>query len=417
LTIPQRRFSIYGNILLKKIVKLYNRSILMGKVKRTFQEINEKIAKKEAVVLTAEEVIALKEEQGIARATEIVDVVTTGTFGPMCSSGAFFNVGHSDPPIRMQKVWLNDVMAYAGLAAVDIYLGATQLSETERNDYGGAHVIEDFVRGKNIRLKALSGGTDCYPAREVEATISKETVNQALMVNPRNSFQNYNVAVNQSAKKIYTYMGILLPELGNASYSTSGQLSPLLNDPDLRTIGIGTRVFIGGAQGYVIWEGTQFNPQPIFEKGNVIGKKGAVLALIGDLKEMKTDFLQAAYFSGYGVTLYMGIGVPIPILDEEMLKAVSIKDEEIYTEITDYSYPHLDKPSLGVVNYSQLRSGQIEIKGKKIPTSSVSSYARAREIAGTLKESIVKGQFFLQEPIKPLPTKREFIQLKTKRVQ
>jgi uncharacterized protein (DUF39 family) len=191
----------------------------------------------------------------------------------------------------------------------------------------------------------------------------------------------------------------------------------LLNDPDLRTIGIGTRVFIGGAQGYVIWEGTQFNPQPIFEKGNVIGKKGAVLALIGDLKEMKTDFLQAAYFSGYGVTLYMGIGVPIPILDEEMLKAVSIKDEEIYTEITDYSYPHLDKPSLGVVNYSQLRSGQIEIKGKKIPTSSVSSYARAREIAGTLKESIVKGQFFLQEPIQPLPTKREFIQLKTKRVQ
>ncbi|MFA6621625.1 MAG: homocysteine biosynthesis protein [Candidatus Caldatribacteriota bacterium] len=392
----------------------------MGKVKRTFQEINDKIARKEAIVMTAEEVISLKEEQGIAKATEMVDVVTTGTFGPMCSSGAFFNVGHSDPPIRMQKVWLNDVMAYAGLAAVDFYLGATQLSETERNDYGGAHVIEDFVKGKNIRLKAISGGTDCYPAREVEATISKNTVNQAFMVNPRNSYQNYNVAVNQSSKKIYTYMGILLPELGNASYSTSGQLSPLLNDPDLRTIGIGTRIFIGGAQGYVIWEGTQFNPQPIFckdDKEKIIGKKGAVLSLIGDLKEMNPDFLQAAFFSGYGVTLYMGIGVPIPILDEEMLKAVSIKDEEIYTEITDYSYPHLNKPSLGVVNYNQLRSGQIEIKGKKIPTSSVSSYAKAREIASTLKDLIVKGQFLLQEPIQPFPSKREFKQLKTKRVQ
>lgn len=392
----------------------------MGKVKRTFQEINDKIARKEAIVMTAEEVISLKEEQGIAKATEMVDVVTTGTFGPMCSSGAFFNVGHSDPPIRMQKVWLNDVMAYAGLAAVDFYLGATQLTETERNDYGGAHVIEDFVKGKNIRLKAISGGTDCYPAREVEATISKNTVNQAFMVNPRNSYQNYNVAVNQSSKKIYTYMGILLPELGNASYSTSGQLSPLLNDPDLRTIGIGTRIFIGGAQGYVIWEGTQFNPQPIFgkdDKEKIIGKKGAVLSLIGDLKEMNPDFLQAAFFSGYGVTLYMGIGVPIPILDEEMLKAVSIKDEEIYTEITDYSYPHLNKPSLGVVNYNQLRSGQIEIKGKKIPTSSVSSYAKAREIASTLKDLIVKGQFLLQEPIQPFPSKREFKQLKTKRVQ
>ena len=389
----------------------------MGKVKRTFQEINEKIARKEAVVMTAEEVIALKDEQGVAKATKMVDVVTTGTFGPMCSSGAFFNVGHSDPPIRMQKVWLNDVMAYAGLAAVDIYLGATQLAESERNDYGGAHVIEDFVNGKDIRLKAISGGTDCYPAREVEATISRKTVNQAFMVNPRNAFQNYNVAVNQSSRKIYTYMGILLPELGNASYSTSGQLSPLLNDPDLRTIGIGTRIFIGGAKGYVIWEGTQFSPQPIVDKEKKIGRKGAVLSLVGDLKEMKPGFLQAAYFSGYGVTLYMGIGIPIPILDEEMLGAVSIKDEEIYTEITDYSYPRLAKPSLGVVNYKQLRSGQIEINEKQVPTSSVSSYAKARLIANTLKESIAKGQFFLQEPIEPLPLKQDFKPMNTSRVQ
>ena len=389
----------------------------MGKVKRTFQEINEKIARKEVVVMTAEEVIALKDEQGVAKATKMVDVVTTGTFGPMCSSGAFFNVGHSDPPIRMQKVWLNDVMAYAGLAAVDFYLGATQLAESERNDYGGAHVIEDFVNGKDIRLKAISGGTDCYPAREVEATISRETVNQAFMVNPRNSYQNYNVAVNQSTQKIYTYMGILLPELGNASYSTSGQLSPLLNDPDLRTIGIGTRIFIGGATGYVIWEGTQFSPQSIVDKEKTIGRKGAVLSLVGDLKEMKPGFLQAAYFSGYGVTLYMGIGIPIPILDEEMLKAVSIKDEEIYTEITDYSYPHLAKPSLGVVNFSQLRSGHIVINEKQVPTSSVSSYAKARLIANTLKESITKGEFFLQEPIESFPLKQDFKPLNTSRVQ
>ncbi len=389
----------------------------MGKTRRTFQEINEKIARKEAVVMTAEEVIALKEEQGIARSAEIVDVVTTGTFGPMCSSGAFFNVGHSDPPIRMQKVWLNDVMAYAGLAAVDIYLGATQLAESDRNDYGGAHVIEDFVRGENIHLKAISSGTDCYPAREVEAIISKETVNQAFMVNPRNTYQNYNVAVNQSSRKLYTYMGILLPNLGNASYTTSGQLSPLLNDPDLRTIGIGTRVFIGGAQGYVIGEGTQYHPGSFENQGKVFTKKGAVLALIGDLKKMTPDFLQAAYLSGYGVTLYLGIGIPIPILDEEVLKAVSIKDEEIYTEISDYSYPHLDKPSIGLVNYAQLRTGQIEINGKKVPTSSMSSYAKARMIAGSLKKSIQEGAFFLQEPIESLAPARDFKALKTIRIQ
>jgi len=389
----------------------------MGKFKRTYEEINQKIARKEAVIMTAEEVIALKEEQGIEEATKMVDVVTTGTFGPMCSSGAFINLGHSDPLIRMQKVWLNDVMAYAGLAAVDIYLGATQLSESDRSDYGGGHVIEEFIRGKEIRLRALSGGTDCYPAREVEAIISKDTVNQAFMVNPRNTYQNYNVAVNQSAKTIYTYMGILLPDLGNASFSTSGQLSPLINDPDLRTIGIGSRIFIGGTTGYVIWEGTQYSPKtiPVTEK-NRIARMGATLALIGDLKKMNPDFIQAAYISGYGVTLYVGIGIPIPILDEDIMRTASIRNEEIYTEILDYSCPHPDKPSLGWVNYAELRSGQIDIKGKKVPTSSISSYAKARTIAHTLKEWIEKGKYFLQEPIEFLPSQRELHRLKTIRV-
>ena len=389
----------------------------MGKLKRTYQEINEKIARREAVVMTAEEVIALKDEQGIKEAAKKVDVVTTGTFGPMCSSGAFINLGHSDPLIRMQKVWLNDVMAYTGLAAVDIYLGATQLSDAGRNDYGGGHVIEDFIKGKEIRLRALSGGTDCYPAREVEAIISKDTVNQAFMINPRNTSQNYNVAVNQSAKKIYTYMGILLPDLGNASFSTSGQLSPLMNDPDLRTIGIGTRIFIGGAEGYVIWEGTQFSPKPIpvSQKG-IASKQGATLALIGDLKKMNPEFIQAAYFSGYGVSLYVGIGIPIPILDEEMMRAVSVKDDEIYTEILDYSCPHPDKPSLGWVNYAQLRSGQIDIKGKKVTTSSVSSYVKARLIASSLKEWIEKGDYFLQEPIEFFPAQKEIHRLNTIKV-
>ncbi|HOR42467.1 MAG TPA: homocysteine biosynthesis protein, partial [Atribacterota bacterium] len=291
----------------------------MGKTKRTYQEINEKIARKEAVVMTAEEVIALKDEQGIEEATRMVDVVTTGTFGPMCSSGAFFNLGHSDPPIKMQKVWLNDVMAYGGLAAVDIYLGATQSAESEKNNYGGAHVIEEFIKGHKIKMKALSTGTDCYPAREVEALISKDTVNQAFMVNPRNACQNYNVAVNQSNKKIYTYMGTLLPDLGNAAYSTSGQLSPLLKDPDLRTIGVGTRIFIGGTEGYVIWEGTQCYPQSIPVPGQeTVSRQGATLAVIGDLKKMSPDFLQAAYFTGYGVSLYVGIGIPIPVLDEDI---------------------------------------------------------------------------------------------------
>ncbi len=91
------------------------------------------------VVLTAEEVIERVREKGIKQTAKEVDIVTTGTFGPMCSSGVFLNFGHSKPRMRMSKVWLNNIPAYAGIAAVDAYLGATELPEQDpRNtDYPG----------------------------------------------------------------------------------------------------------------------------------------------------------------------------------------------------------------------------------------------------------------------------------------
>lgn len=375
---------------------------------KTYEEINEKIEKGEAVVLTAEEIIELVKEKGVAQAAKEVDVVTTATFGPMCSSGAFVNFGHSDPPIKMSKVWLNDVPAYAGLAAVDAYIGATELSDTQGFKYGGAHVIEDLIDGKPVKLKATAYGTDCYPRKEIETYVSKQTLNQAYLFNPRNVYQNYAVAVNSSDKTIYTYMGTLLPHFGNATYCSAGQLSPLLNDPYYRTIGIGTRIFLGGTVGYVVWEGTQHNPmRERNAKGVTVGPAGT-LALIGDLKKMNTRFIRAATFHKYGTSLFVGVGIPIPVLDEEIANFVSISDEDIETVIFDYSLPNRSKPPLGRVNYAQLRSGTIKINDKDVPTASISSYARAREIAAILKDWIKAGQFLLQEPIERLSLEESF---------
>ena len=119
---------------------------------RTYEEINKKIANKECIVVTAEEIIKLVDEQGEKKIAEEVDVVTTGTFGPMCSSGVYLNFGHAEPPIKMLKAWLNDIPAYCGLAAVDAYIGAAELDENLSLSYGGAHVIEDLVRGKDVHL-------------------------------------------------------------------------------------------------------------------------------------------------------------------------------------------------------------------------------------------------------------------------
>ncbi len=384
-------------------------------MKRTIAEINEKIRKGKVVVVDAEEMIDIVEEKGIKKATEEVDVVTTATFGPMCSSGAYFNIGHSKPRIKLGggKVYLNDVPAYAGLAAIDIYLGATALPEDDpRNKmfpgefkYGGGHVIEDLVAGKDVKLVAFAYGTYCYPRKKLETWINLKDINEAVLFNPRNCCQNYNVAVNLSDEIIYTYMGVLQPNLGNANFCSAGQLSPLLNDPFYKTIGIGTRIFLGGGIGYVVWHGTQHNPTVPRKENGVPSSPAGTLAVIGDLKGMSPEYLMGTSMVGYGVTLSVGIGIPIPILNEEICRYTAVKDEEIWTQIVDYSksYPLREPETLGEVNYAQLKSGKIYIKGREVPTASLSSYFKAKKIATTLKEWIQKGKFYLTEPVAPIP--------------
>jgi uncharacterized protein (DUF39 family) len=384
-------------------------------MQKTIQEINEKIKKGKAVVVNAREIIDIVEKKGIEKATKDVDVVTTGTFGPMCSSGAYFNIGHSKPKIKLGggTVHLDNVPVYTGFAAVDIYLGATAVPDDDpRNkvhpgefDHGGGHVIENLVRGKEVKLEATAYGTDCYPRKELETWINLRDINEAVLFNPRNAYQNYNVAVNLSDKTIYTYMGILKPNLGNANYCSAGQLSPLLNDPYYKTIGIGTKIFLGGGVGYVVWQGTQHNPDVPRKDNGIPQAPAGTLAVIGDLKQMKPGWLVGTTMRGYGVTLTVGIGVPIPILDEDICRHVAVKDEEIWTQIVDYSeaYPEGRKESLGEANYAQLTSGKITIQGSEVPTGNLSSYSKAIEIADTLKEWIKKGDFLLSEAVASLP--------------
>ena len=382
---------------------------------KTISEINEKIKEGKAVVVTAEEILGLIKEKGIKKAAQEVDVVTTGTFGPMCSSGAYFNIGHSQPRIKLGggRTYLNDVPAYAGFAAVDFFIGATAIPDDDpRNrvhpgefNYGGGHVIEELVAGKDVRLSATAYGTDCYPRRRLETWININDLNEAVLFNIRNAYQNYNVAVNLSGKTIYTYMGILKSNLGNANYSSAGQLSPLLNDPYYKTIGIGTKIFLGGGVGFVAWQGTQHNPDVPRTENGVPKRSAGTLAVIGDLKQMDPRWLVGTSMIGYGSTITVGIGVPIPILSEEILRYTAVTDADIFAAIVDYSqaYPQVKPDIVDEVSYARLKSGKINIQGKEVPTASLSSYPRAVEIATTLKEWIQSGKFLLSEPVAPLP--------------
>jgi uncharacterized protein (DUF39 family)/CBS domain-containing protein len=361
---------------------------------RTINDINQKIKSGDIQVLTAEEMKKLVESSGVEVAYKEVDVVTTGTFGAMCSSGAIINLGHSDPPIKIQRAWLNDVEVSHPGAAVDLYIGATMMSETNPFEYGGGHVIEDLIAGKEVEVRATSYGTDCYPRTKLDTTITKDDLNQFYLLNFRNCYQRYVCATNSRDEIIYTYMGKLLPRYRNATYSGAGELNPLMNDPDYETIGVGTRIFLGGGQGYVLGEGTQHDPSNRF----------GTMMVRGDCKQMTPDFIRGGAFTKYGTSLYIGIGIPIPILNEGLAKKTALRDEEIFTDIVDYGVPRRDKPNLGKVNYATLKSGEVTINDRTIKVSSLSSLKRARKISETLKSWIENGKFYLSAPAEKLPT-------------
>jgi L-aspartate semialdehyde sulfurtransferase len=377
---------------------------------RTIDEINDRIAKGTVAVCSIEEFKAKVQADGVKSAAKAVDVVTTGSFEPMESSGAIINLGHTDPPIKIRSCWLNGVPAYAGFGAVDLYLGATQLAdEGENEERGGAHVIEDLIAGKTVNLRAVGQETDCYPRANFSTTITKDTINQFYLYNPRNLYQNFIVGVNGGDRTLYTYLGPLQPRLGNAVFSNAGAISPLLNDPELQSIGIGSRIFLGGGIGYIAWEGTQHFPmQKRLENQTPVGP-AATLALVGDAKQMDPNWVRGCHFKNYGPSLMLGVGVPIPILNEQIAARCAITDDQILAPIVDFSIPRRVRPTFGLIDYAQLKSGKIKIEGRTVRVAPLVSLSRSLEIAHLLKDWIVAGKFTLTAPVAALPIDRTFI--------
>ncbi len=386
---------------------------------RTIAEINDKISRQQAVVWTVDELKARVAQVGVTQTAKEVDVITTGTFEPMESSGAIINLGHTDPPIKIRSCWLDGVPAYAGFGAVDLYLGATQvvdstsISDVPEGEYsrerGGAHVIEDLIAGKPVQLRAIGQVTDCYPRASFETTISRETINQFYLYNPRNLYQNFIVGVNGGDRPLFTYLGPLYPRLANAVYSNSGAISPLLNDPDLQLIGIGTRIFLGGGIGYIAWEGTQHFPlQKRLPNRTPIGP-AATLALIGDAKQMNRQWVRGCYLKNYGPSLMLGVGVPLPVLEEEVVARCAVLDKDIVAPVVDFSIPRRVRPTFGLVSYAQLKTGRMIIEGKSVRVAPLVSIYLSRQVALELKKIIECGKFTLTEPVAKIPMDRAFV--------
>nr|WP_225883916.1 homocysteine biosynthesis protein [Prochlorothrix hollandica] len=378
-------------------------------MERSIAAINRKIKKKQAQVCTVAELKERVKTDGISAVAQTVDVVTTGTFEPMESSSAVLNLGHTDPPMRIRQCWLDGVLAYAGLGAVDLYIGAAQPAEDPDSERGGGHVIADLVAGKGVQLRALGQSTDCYPRASFDNVISRDTINQFYLFNPRGLYQNFIVGVNGGDRPLYTYLGPLYPHLGNAVYCNPGAIAPLFNDPELKLIGIGSRIFLGGGIGYITGEGTQHFPlQKRLANGTPIGP-GATLAMVGDAKTMNPKWVRGCYLRHYGPSLMLGVGLAFPVLNETTVERCAISDGEVVAPVIDFAIPRRVRPTFGLVSYAQLKSGRITLEGKPVRTAPLSSIYFANQIALELKQWVAEGQFTLTEPVAPIPLDRPFL--------
>ncbi|RLG28694.1 methanogenesis marker 16 metalloprotein [Methanosarcinales archaeon] len=319
---------------------------------KTIAEINQKIKDGDVTVLTAKELCdAVRSGKSVS--VEDVDVVTTATRGIMSGTLAILSFPVADPGVfsRAEQVFLNGVPANAGpcpnehLGIIDLVVHGTAERDAR---YGGGHLFHDLISGAEIEVAVKASGTGDETGKksgsmtgaEITTTVDIDDIPFARMLTTRSAYRNYNAFINP---------GDALPTIfsvadfkGNCSevvFGGCGEINPL--EKDAGTIGVGTRILLNGAVGYVIGEGTRSTR----ERRN--------LSLFADMHEMDSSCI-SGFATSAGPDLINSIAVPIPVLDEDVLSRASRLDSEIKLPVVDIR----TRKEIGRTNYSQVwRSG------------------------------------------------------------
>ncbi|MFA5312181.1 MAG: methanogenesis marker 16 metalloprotein [Methanomassiliicoccales archaeon] len=308
-------------------------------MQRTIEEINDRIAKRDAVVLTAREVELLIDE-GKDKEVGEVDVVTTGTMGLMSGTYASlsFPICRAGVHRRFVKGSINGIPISIGpcpnenLGLVDCIVFGTSRSR-ENPHYGGGHLFRDIVEGKEIVVEAQSDKDDI-----VEASVSIENMPTAKLMSSRNLFRNYRAFVNPSSKEVRSIFHCMPfpPDYGGLTFSGCGHFNPIQNDPQLRCIGIGTRLLFNGGEGFVTGAGTRSSPD------------SPNLMTVAEMKGMDPS-LMGGFQTSEGPECIASYAVPIPILDEMVLENVMTRDDRIPLSVVDVR----DRSKLAETDYGQ----------------------------------------------------------------
>ncbi len=293
--------------------------------KRTIADINRKLAAGEAVVMSASELC-----QEVRCGTDVqfddLDVITSGTCGLMSGTYAVLSFQFSDPNrfVKASQIYFNGVEGYPGpcpnerIGIIDAIVYGTKHSRLDPH-YGGGHLFKDIVRGAEIAVEVI---TD--EGKTLRGGVTIDQMPHAVLHGSRHAFRNYVGFVNPGKDPIATIFcsSALPPNYGGATACGCGELNPIQKDPGLRTIGVGTRVMLNGGTGFVAGLGTRSSIER------------PCLSVVADMHTMNPDYM-GGFQTSAGPEVIQTWAVPIPILDETVLRTAKILDEEIPLVITD----------------------------------------------------------------------------------
>ena len=316
---------------------------------KTISEINEKLLRGEAVVMTAME-FKREVRSGYKFRVSDVDVVTTATRGLMSGTSAMVVVpfGGRGTFRQADKIWLNGVPCLPGMGdgggsgTVDTVIYGTAESIDCEGRYGGGHLMRDIVEGKEIHAEVL---TD--EGKTITASFTLDDLTFARMYSFRNAFQNYyafaniknHVSYRENMRSIFSCRS--LPVMRGLSCAGSGELNPLENDPYARVIRAGMKILVNKAPGVVIGYGTRSSPRM------------RNLSLAADMFGMDPEYMGGFITSG-GVEIINSVAVPFPVLSQDILDDLSrCLDESIPLHLADIG----DRRHIADVTYADVWSG------------------------------------------------------------
>ena len=305
---------------------------------RSIEEINAKITAGEVTVCTAFEFCNMVRAHDDVKE---VDVVTSGTKGIMSGTYATLSFQATAPNVfeTAQKAWLNDVPAFVGpcpnerLGLLDLIVFGTAVSRRDTK-YGGGHLFRDIVKGSDIDFEVLT-----TMGQLIKGRTNLQDMQFARLSATRNVFKNYNAFVNpnDSCVKSIFYVTCLEGPYKEASFCGCGELNPLEKDPQLETIGVGTKALFNGAVGFVTGTGTRSSPQ----KPNLSG--------YAPLKGMNPKYV-GGFNTSAGPDVFCSWSIPIPILNTSIQENTSRTDDQIPLPIVDVN----GRRPLGYARYSDV---------------------------------------------------------------